>query len=108
MLAKALAVPGSAITEKGFIRNLSDNSIGYKALTISEIKPSGIQFTELQLPHKTCFVKSETAMKNQSLDSALKNKVEKLIESEPDKIPEDEMLFRIWQMEYIEKGLREY
>jgi pyruvate formate-lyase activating enzyme-like uncharacterized protein len=108
MLATALATPGCAITEKGFIRDLSDNSIGYNALTISEIKPSGIQFTELQLPHKTCFVKSETAMKNQSLDSALKNKVEKLIESEPDKIPEDEMLFRIWQMEYIEKGLREY
>jgi hypothetical protein len=53
-------------------------------------------------------VKSETAMKNQNLDSVLKTQVEKLIESEPIEIPEDEMLFRIWQMEYIEKGLREY
>jgi pyruvate formate-lyase activating enzyme-like uncharacterized protein len=108
MLAKTLSTPGSSITEKGFIREFAENSLSYKALTISENKPSGIPFTELQLPHKTCFVKTETAMKNQNLDSVLKKQVEKLIESEPVEIPEDEMLFRIWQMEYIEKGLREY
>lgn len=108
MLAKALATTGSAITEKGFIRQFSENSIGYKALTISDNKPTGIQFTELQLPHKTCFVKAETALKNQTMDLPLKIQTEKLIQSEPADIPEDKTLFQIWQMEYIEKGLREY
>lgn len=108
MLAKALATTGSAITEKGFIRQFSENSIGYKALTISDNKPTGIQFTELQLPHKTCFVKAETALKNQTMDLPLKIQAEKLIQSEPADIPEDKTLFQIWQMEYIEKGLREY
>lgn len=108
MLAKTLSTPGSSITEKGFIREFAENSLSYKALTISENKPSGIPFTELQLPHKTCFVKTETAMKNQSLDAKLKINIVKLIQNEPVEIPEDEMLFRIWQMEYIEKGLREY
>jgi uncharacterized protein len=108
MLAKALATPGSDITEKGFIRDLSENSIGYKVLTISEIKPTGNIFAELQLPHKTCFVKTETAMKNQLLDSQSKIYVENLIQNEPVEIPENDLLFKIWQMEYIEKGLREY
>lgn len=108
ILAKALAAHGLAITEKGFIREFSENSIGYQALTISENKPVRIPFTELQLPHKTCFVKTEPALKNQLLDSQSKINVEKLIRNEPDEIPENDLLFRIWQMEYIEKGLREY
>lgn len=108
MLAKTLSTTGSAITEKGFIRQLSENSIVYKALTISENKPTGIPYTELQLPHKTCFVKSETVMKDQQLDSQSKIYVENLIQNEPAEIPENDLHFRIWQMEYIEKGLREY
>lgn len=108
MLANLLATPGSTITEKGFIREFTGNSIGYKALSIAENKPAGSIFSELQLPHKNCFVKTEPAMKNQLLDSKAKIKVEKLIQNEPDEIPEDHLLFRIWQMEYIEKGLREY
>ncbi len=108
MLARTLSTPGSSITEKGFIREFSENSIGFKALTISENKPTGNNFTELQLPHKTCFVKTETAMKNQLLNSQSKIYVENLIQNEPAEIPEDELLFQIWQMEYIERGLRKY
>jgi pyruvate formate-lyase activating enzyme-like uncharacterized protein len=107
-LSKALATPGAVITEKGFIRELTENTIGYKALVISENGPTGTHCTELQLPQKTCYVKSETAMKPQTVDADTKARLEILLKNEPAKIPEDEFLFRIWQMEYIEKGLREY
>ncbi|WP_372934630.1 radical SAM protein [Mariniphaga sediminis] len=107
-LGKALATPGAVITEKGFIRELTENTIGYKALVISENGSTGTHCTELQLPQKTCYVKSETAMKPQTVDADTKARLEILLKNEPAKIPEDEFLFRIWQMEYIEKGLREY
>ncbi len=108
ILANALATPGQLITEKGFIRDYNGNGIGYNALVISEKETSGNGCIKLELPHKTCFVKAETAMPLQQLDSEMKKKVDELLQNEPNEIPADDFLFRIWQMEYIERGLREY
>jgi hypothetical protein len=43
-----------------------------------------------------------------SVSTLKKPEVEQLLQNEPDEIPADELLFKIWQFEYIEKGLREF
>jgi uncharacterized protein len=96
----------STVTERGYIRSWDGNSIGYKALVVSH-KNAG-EGTEVNQPHLTCYINMETAMKNQPVDPALKPQLEELLKHEPDQIPENPFLFRIWQMEYIEKGLRDY
>ncbi len=108
ILAEAVATPGQVITEKGFIREYNDNSIGYKALVITEKEVPGNNAVKLELPHKTCFIRAETAMALQQLDVEMKKQVDALLLNEPHEIPADDFLFRIWQMEYIEKGLRDY
>lgn len=108
ILAEALITPGQMITEKGFIREYNGNSIAYKALVISESELKTNNCIKLELPHKTCFVKTETAISAQQLDDEMKKQVDELLENEPEEIPADGFLFRIWQMEYIEKGLRDY
>ncbi len=35
-----------------------------------------------------------------------KKRIDELLENEPDIPPADDLLFKIWQLEYIEKGLR--
>ena len=42
------------------------------------------------------------------IDRAMKDKIDRLLATEPTEIPDDPLLFRIWQLEYIENGLREY
>ncbi len=96
----------SDVTEKGFIRLLKGNSIGYKALVVSHKKVG--EGIEINLPSMTCYINTETAMKNQEVDPDLNSQLEELLNHEPEQIPENPFLFGIWQMEYIEKGLREY
>ncbi len=108
ILAEAIATPSQAITQKGYLREYDGNSIGYKTLVISEKEMPGNNSIKLDLPHKTCYIKAETAMNKQQLDRQMKKQVESLLQNEPPEIPADDFLFRIWQMEYIEKGLRDY
>jgi len=105
-LAYTLNKKKSDVTERGFIRSQAENTIGYKALVVSH-KNEG-EGTEVNLPHLKCYINTETAMKNQPVEPALKAQLEELLNREPAQIPENPFLFRIWQMEYIEKGLRDY
>ena len=105
-LANSLQVPESSVTQRGFIRMYDGNTIGYKALVISPRKEVG--GIEVAFPGMTCYVNTETAMKTIQVEPSLKAQLTALLEKEPDQIPEDQFLFRIWQMEYIENGLRAY
>ena len=105
-IANALAGPDEIITEKGFIRNFDAHSIGYKTMVISD-NLSDKKCRELSLKHKTYFIRSQNALKPATLTETQKNEVQKLLQTEPEKVPEDQFLFSVWQMEYIEKGLRE-
>ncbi|MFW5822970.1 MAG: radical SAM protein, partial [Tangfeifania sp.] len=107
-LAQALAGNDEKITQKGFIRNQTENSIGYKTFVIADSPASGNGQTELKLPHKTCFIKKENVMISHQIEEKEKTEIETLIINEPKQIPADNFRFKIWQFEYIEKGLREY
>ena len=103
----ALAAPDETITDKGFIRKYNDNTISYKALVLSDQNNTSAKTEEINLPHKKLFVKTENAMAQVLLQPKEKAEVDELLTKEPEKIPTDPLLFNIWQMEYIEKGLRE-
>ncbi|SHE45849.1 hypothetical protein SAMN05444274_101408 [Mariniphaga anaerophila] len=106
ILNNTLAPRGSSVSEKGFIREYSENAVTYKTLKLSEEKPAG-EFKELLLSQKKCFISEETAAKIHLPDAQTKAEATQLIQEKNPQIPEDERLFRIWQMEHIEKGLRE-
>lgn len=107
-VTNAIAAPDEIITEKGFIRNFNSNSIEYKALVISDVKPNNSNFNELNLKHKTYYIKNETALESTPLSTEQHKIVQNIIENEPKEIPKDPLLFEIWQKEFIEKGLRDY
>lgn len=104
--AQKLADQGDVLTEKGFIREKEAYSIGYKTITISG-KPVP-DCRELKLRDTTLYIKKETAMKKTVIPEAQQAELYQLLLEEPDSIPGDEFLFRVWQKEYIESGLRNY
>jgi uncharacterized protein len=105
-LAQLLNLQSASITEKGFIRHYDGDSIGYSALTISHHN-SG-QGIEIKSPEFSFYVNTETAMRTQSIEPEYKNQLVSILKNEPEQIPVNPFLFLIWQMEYIEKGLRDY
>ena len=107
-LASVLAGTDDFITQNGYIREYDGENIAYKALRIFDEKPDGLKVEEFDLAGKTLYFARETAMRSTYLDKGYRDKIEKLIANEPETIPDDPLLFRIWQLEYIEKGLREY
>lgn len=107
-LAQALADTDEKITQKGFIRNQTEGTIGYKTFVISDSPASGNGETALELPHKTCFIKKENVMLPLSFDEEERTGMEAFVNNEPEQIPADDFRFKIWQFEHIEKGLREY
>jgi pyruvate formate-lyase activating enzyme-like uncharacterized protein len=107
-IARALAVPGEFITEKGFIREYTTNKIGYKAMVIFDKESNQLNATELKLKHKNYLFKRETALKPVEFEDEFKNNIDEFLLKNSSEIPDDEVLFKIWQMEKIESGLREY
>lgn len=105
-IASVLANPNSVLTEKGFLRVMSDDKIAYRTIMISEDeKPNS---NRLPLTHKTYFYVEENALKPQTIDEESSFEVNEILQKHPKEIPTDPLLFKIWQMEYIENGLREY
>lgn len=107
-IANAIKEPHEQLTEKGFIRESDESQIGYKAITISNYTGVPGNSKILQLEHKSYLTKKETALKTEEIDAEQKTEMENFLKEKTDQIPEDPLLFKIWQMETIEKGLREY
>ena len=107
-VATALANDDDVLTQNGYIRRYSDKGIGYDSIRIFDVKPELIAVQEFQLKNKTYYYSRQAVMNTVEIDTAMKNKIDRLLEAEPIEIPDDPILFRIWQLEYIESGLREY
>jgi hypothetical protein len=107
-IANAFKKPDEILTEKGFIREFENENIDYKAVVISDNKNTFSNSSEIGLKNKTYFIKKESALKTLHLTPEQRLEVEELLKSNGIEIPDDQVLFKIWQMEFIEKGLREY
>lgn len=107
-VAGVLAGPNDVLTQNGYIREFFDGSIAYKSIRIADEKPDLKAVQELELPNKKYYFFNEQLLKSTPLDADEWEETEALLKTEPAEIPVDPLLFRIWQLEYIEKGLREY
>ena len=107
-IANTLAQPEDEITENGFMREKTQNGFSYKKLVLTELQNEKNGFSELKLKNKSYSFKKETMLQKLDLTENEMQAVANLLEKQPEQIPEDPLLFKIWQMEYIEQGLREY
>jgi pyruvate formate-lyase activating enzyme-like uncharacterized protein len=107
-VATALANDEDVLTQNGYIRRFTDTGIGYDSIRIFDVKPDRLAVQEFQLKDKTYYYSRQAVLNTVAIDSAIKDKIDRLLAAEPREIPHDPLLFRIWQLEYIEAGLREY
>ncbi|MDF1550444.1 MAG: radical SAM protein [Bacteroidales bacterium] len=108
IVANAISNNGTIINNKGFIRAVNENKIRYYSTRIADEGKLSVPFETLQLKNKTYCWKNELVHNQIISDNGQLRKTINLINKEPDNIPDDEDLFEIWRLEYIEKGLREY
>jgi len=100
--------PEATITQNGYIREYSGDSILYKTIRLTNNRNDMPNLNELALNGNKYFYSAETVLKETNLPVNYREKIQQLFTREPKKIPEDPLLFKIWQLEYIENGLRSY
>jgi hypothetical protein len=103
-----LAPRGTTITQNGYIREYDSSSIVYKTLVLDDIRPTNPHFTEIKIGGKGYFFREEIVFSQINIPENYSRQISSLLTNEPVEIPGDPVLFRIWQLEYIEKGLRDY
>ncbi|WP_347840984.1 radical SAM protein [uncultured Draconibacterium sp.] len=107
-LASALTAEGDVVTPNGYIRRINNLNIKYETIRIFNDKPNAFDTTMLQLKYKSYYYTRQTVLNTEVLHEEMKLAVNQLIKTEPENVPDDPLLFSIWQQEYIEEGLREY
>lgn len=105
-VAQAFGIADENISENGYIRNFEQNAIAYKTIHISDKRNSKLE--SINIEGQAFFYTEETVLRLSELSHDILTKVRELLKNEPKGIPTDPLLFKIWQFEYIEKGLREY
>lgn len=107
MLAREL-YPPEMITSAGYVREFSGNTIAYKLVKIVPDTSSNKEAKSTTIDNKLWSYEEYYILKEENLSLALQHKIEALLAVEPTEPPADSLLFRIWQLEYIESGLRAY
>ncbi|MFB6317781.1 radical SAM protein [Saccharicrinis sp. FJH54] len=104
-----LGVTKEMLTEKGNIRRMGEEEVHYSSLFLGDGNDAPMaDQNKLILAHKTYVVSESPVVKPVKFMEHQKPEIVKLITEEPPEIPDDPVLFRIWQNEYIEKNLRDY
>ena len=107
-VASALAGPDEVLTQNGYIREFNESTIAYKAIRIVDKPDEKRPMETMDLAGKKYYFFREQLMKPTAIGPEERKEVEELLKKEPSEIPSDALLFRMWQLEYVEKGLREY
>jgi hypothetical protein len=100
--------PGAFLTANGYLREFKGIQITYKSLKLFTEKPLKTATKELHLNGKVYFIAEKTNLTVQDLSDFQISMIKQLLSEEPNQPPDDPLLFKIWQMEYIEIGLRKY
>ncbi len=108
IIARTVLTPVGDLSENGYIRERTHNAILYKTIRFTDIPPTDKDWNSLPIADKTYFHKTEAIFKAENLSNVNIQNIDKLLLKQPGQIPSDPLLFRIWQLEYIERGLREY
>ena len=95
-------------TANGFLREFKENQLSYKSLKLYAEKPLKVETKDWIVEGKTYFVAEECIFAIKDLSDSQISNIHQLLAKEPQKAPEDPLLFKIWQLEYLEQGLRAY
>ncbi len=107
-IADMLAPKEAMITQNGYIRELDSNSITYKALKLYQDNSHQMNLKTVDIHGKQYYYDEKIVLNRKDLTQSDIQQINQLIKKEPNEIPNDPLLFNIWQLEYIEKGLRNY
>jgi len=100
--------PEAEITSNGYIREFSEDSILYKSIKLFRSKVELPHIHTIEIEGKEWYYIENIHFKRNQLKSEEVDEIRNLLLKEPKDIPSDPLLFKIWQMEYLEEGLREY
>ncbi len=104
-IAEALGADQESITQNGYLRRRSDQGLAYDTYNITDSCEEGDALT---LNHKKYALAKKQVMPMLKLTKEQKVALEMLLHDEPAVPPSSDFLFRLWQREYIERGLRDY
>ncbi len=107
-ITNKLSIPGSTLTQSGFLRQYSGKTIRYNSIKLFNTKPEHVQAKMIELDGTIYYYIETTVFTESNLSSRNIEEINQLIAQEPQDIPSDPLLFKIWQFEYIENGLRDY
>lgn len=96
------------ITENGFVRILTQNSLHYDRLILHNFIENRPNSKEILIKNKKYQTTQFTASESWLLDSEELLSVNTQHKNDSSEIPSGDRAFKIWQHEKIEEGLREY
>jgi hypothetical protein len=110
MVAQSMLTDKERLTEKGFIRQIEKNRLSYFWCKLEEEQGRGSHSTKglFSLGSKHIKITRHQAVPDIVLSDEELSAFYNLIHENPRHIPGQSLLFKIWQMEYIERGLRDY
>lgn len=89
-------------------RECTGDSIAYKSIKLYHKTSGTPNDMTIRINESSYVYKFLTAFTESSISLSYQKQIDELIINEPEIPPLDLLLFKIWQFEYIEKGLREY
>jgi pyruvate formate-lyase activating enzyme-like uncharacterized protein len=107
-IAEKIKIEGFQLSQNGYFRKLDEKTIKYKNVKVFDNKPQQGDSERIVIGEKNYYYISETIFDKEIASDAVFQEIKALITKEPKQIPEDPLLFKIWQLEYIESGLRDY
>jgi len=101
-------LPNAEITENGYIREYDGDSIKYKCIKLFNKISRAPNDMAIDINGTNYAYKILNLFNENDLSVSYQKQIEKLILNKTDSPPIDSLLFKIWQFENIESGLREY
>ncbi|MEZ5069918.1 MAG: radical SAM protein [Bacteroidales bacterium] len=109
-MAKAAMPSGGVLTSNGYLRYDEGSDLRYTAFRVggkgAPVYPSD-RVWEMPLSIPSALIETRV-FDLRGLTPVQRREVDRMLEVEPSVPPSDPLLFRIWQLEYVEQGLREY
>lgn len=105
ILADAINIPQNQLTENGFVREITDEFLTYKNLSISREFSKNAVLIETGL--QKFYVKIEQSGQRIKLSEEIKSFLNNIVINIEIPMPQELRLFEIYRKEFIEQGLRE-
>lgn len=105
ILADAINIPPNQLTENGFVREITDDFLTYKNLSISREFSKNAVLIETGL--QKFYVKIEQSGQRVQLSEEIKSFLNNIALNQEIQVPQELRIFEIYRKEFIESGLRE-